>query len=285
MALKAKDVAAFLESLAPLESGVPGDDLGFSFGDPETQVSAVAVCWAPTRAVIAKAAAGGANLLVAHEPLFHRRAWSGDGEVGARWFDEAPDADKLVNRRRAALLARHRIAVYRAHSNWDTAPGIGVGDALAAALGLGAPLRRRRFTAVYRVPPLTVGALACRVRRRLATGPIRCTGSPGRLVSHVGLFYGGLGQMFNVPEEMVALGAEAAVAGECLAYTLHHAAEIGLAVIEAGHCASENPGMRAMAGRLGEAFATTPVFFLDSGRPWRFPSAAGPAASPRRPRP
>ena len=81
---------------------------------------------------------------------------------------------------------------------------------------------------------------------------------------------GGLGQMFNAPEELVRLGAEAAVAGECLAYTLIHARELGLAIIEAGHCPSENPGMRALARWLSETFGDLPVQFLDTGRPWSF---------------
>jgi hypothetical protein len=43
-------------------------------------------------------------------------------------------------------------------------------------------------------------------------------------------------------------------------------------VIEAGHCASENPGMRALARWLGGKMPIR-VEFLDTGAPWSWSPA------------
>ena len=202
------------------------------------------------------------------EPLFFEKRWSGDAEVGSVWFEEYEDADKPVNRQRRAALDELGACVYRAHSNWDLAPEIGVVDSLISILDLGPVVERGTFTTVHDVPPITVGRLASRVRSRLATGPIRVLGDLDREVRRVGTLIGGLGQMFNAPEQLVRLGADVIVAGECLAYTLRNAQEHGLALMEAGHCACENPGMRAMADWLSQTLSPIPVRFIDSGEPW-----------------
>lgn len=268
--MNARAVVDVIEQVSPIASGMRGDELGFIFGSPENKVSGVAVCWSPTHAVIRAAERAGCNLIICHEPLFYQRRWSMDAEAKNVWFDEADDEEKRINRVRKAALDAFGGCVYRAHSNWDVVPGIGVLDALAAAFELGEPLRRGRFTAVYAIKPATLDALARRVQRTLNTGPIRVLGQGERVVRSLGLLIGGLGQMFNSPEEVVSLGAEAVIAGECLEYTLRHALELELAVIEAGHCASENPGMRALARFLQEKLPRVKVLFVDSGTPWRY---------------
>ena len=266
--MKAADVWQLIESHAPISSGVPGDELGLIFGDPEREVTKVATCWSPTLAVIRQAANLGCEMIVSHEPCFFRKRWSSDVESGNAWFDEAEDEDKEVNRNRRAALERHGIVVYRAHSNWDSAPEYGVIDALVETLGLGPAARRGRFTTVHEVEPRTVGNLADHVQEKLNTGPIRVIGDLDRTVTRVATMIGGLGQMFNAPEEPARLGAEAIVAGECLAYTCWCAEELGVAIIEAGHCATENPGVRAMARFLNERLDGVEAIFLDTSCPW-----------------
>jgi hypothetical protein len=45
--LRAAEVAAYIEALAPVESGVPRDDNGFTYGDPDAEVRGIAVTWMP----------------------------------------------------------------------------------------------------------------------------------------------------------------------------------------------------------------------------------------------
>lgn len=266
--MKASEVTAVIETVAPISSGMEGDELGFIHGDGDVEVRGVAVCWSPTLPVIQRAEALGCNVIVSHEPLFYQKRWSVDAEAKNVWFDEAEDQDKVVNRRRREALDRMGGCVWRAHSNWDVAPKMGIIDAIVARIGLGDVVRHGRFTTLHRVAPITVRDLAGKVKQALDTGTIRVTGDLNRTVTRVATMIGGLGQLFNSPEEIAALDAEAVVAGECLAYTMHYAIELGVSVIEAGHCASENPGMRAMAGWLAEELPGVKVQFIDSGHPW-----------------
>jgi len=266
--MKASEVAAAIESVAPISSGMEGDELGFVYGDGDVDVTGVGVCWSPSLNVIETAAAAGCNMIASHEPLFYQKRWSVDAEAKNAWFKEAEDEDKVVNRTRAAALDRMKGCVYRAHSNWDVAPGIGIIDGLIDELGFGEIVRRGDFTTLHEIAPVTVGDLARDVQRKLGTGTIRVIGDLDRTVTRVATLIGGLGQLFNSPEEIADLGAEAVVAGECLAYTCRYAQELGIALIEAGHCASENPGMRAMARFLTEKLPAVKVEFIDTGRSW-----------------
>jgi putative NIF3 family GTP cyclohydrolase 1 type 2 len=40
-----KDIAKVFEEIAPIESGISGDELGFVYGDPDTQVTGLACLW------------------------------------------------------------------------------------------------------------------------------------------------------------------------------------------------------------------------------------------------
>ena len=41
----AEDIARVFERIAPLDSGVPGDQLGFVYGNPTTEVRGIACLW------------------------------------------------------------------------------------------------------------------------------------------------------------------------------------------------------------------------------------------------
>ena len=266
--MKASDIAQTIEDYAPLDSGTPGDELGFIYGDGDVELTGLSVCWSPTLEVVRRTGELGHNMIVSHEPLFFQSRWSVDAEAGDTWFEERPDAEKTVNRNRVTALDAICTCVYRAHSNWDPAPEIGIVDALATDLELGPALKRGKYSTVHEIEPIAVRDLAKRVKYILGTGPLRVVGDLERTVTRVGTLVGGLGQMFNSPEEMDLMGAEAVVAGECLAYTFWSAIEHDVAIIEAGHCSSENPGMQAMAKWLAEKYPDLKVQFLDSGEPW-----------------
>ena len=91
-----------------------------------------------------------------------------------------------------------------------------------------------------------------------------------RKITKVGTAIGGLGQSFNLPEELHRLGAEVGIFGEMVDYTIRHAIELDLAVIEAGHLATENPGIRNLAKALEDRFPDLRVVFLDTGIPWAY---------------
>jgi len=58
----ARDVADVFEQIAPLDSGIEGDQLGFLFGDPDREVSGLGCCWNVHTGSIEAAVAQGLDL-------------------------------------------------------------------------------------------------------------------------------------------------------------------------------------------------------------------------------
>ena len=73
----ANDIAATFEQIAPIETGLAGDQLGFVFGDPETQVKAVACIWNAHTQSIEASLQQGANMIICHEGLWLPEQTSG----------------------------------------------------------------------------------------------------------------------------------------------------------------------------------------------------------------
>ena len=262
------DVSQIIEEYAPPSSGIAGDELGLLVGDPQAEVTGVVTCWSATLAVLEKAADTGANMVVSHEPLTYR-VCGRDPEAGLQWYEERHPTAKIPNQRRLALALGKGLTVYRYHSNWDFCPRYGMVDMLARGLDLGQERSGERMAPVYSIPPTSVRHLCQRAQQRLQTGPLRVIGDPDRIVTRVAICHGGFGQMFTFPEVALAGGAELALFGEMLDYTIRYCVETDLAAIELGHYHSEQPGMVGMAEFLRERLPTSvPVECLPSGAPW-----------------
>jgi len=270
-----REVATLIEDYAPFSTGIEGDELGLLVGEPQREVTGVITCWSPTVVVLEQAVACGANVILCHEPL----TWGicgRDPEAGLKWYDERHITAKVPNQRRLQLCLENGLSVYRYHSNWDWAPVYGQVDMLVKRLSLGTHIGGCRIAPVYEREPISVGELARSACALLGIGPIRVIGDPERMVSRIAVTHGGFGQMFTIPEVAADSGAELAIFGEMLDYTIRYCVEIDLAGIELGHCASEQPGMEGMAQFLRERLsAEIPVECLNSGRPWTYLSAEG----------
>lgn len=261
--MKAKEIVDVICRLAPPDAGVPNDgQSGWKFGDPEQEVTAMGFCWSPTLKVLQQAAEWGIQMIVTHEPLIFPM-------VRTPWYENAPTEEKGVNRRRLKWLEDHRMCVYGAHSNWDVKPEIGIADALGATLSFGDPVYSGFICRVYESPPIRLEDLVRKVKRVLEVDKLRVIGDLNREVTKIGTQIGGLGQTFCAAEEPWKHGAEVVIFGEMLDYTIRYAVELGLAVIEAGHIATENPGIRNFVIALREACPELDVHFLDSGQPWQ----------------
>ena len=264
------DIVARLEVLAR-DLGQPGlnRDEGLRFGEPDAPVQGIQVCWMATPDAIEAAAANGANLIVAHEDLFYP-------------YDvlvKGGPADFLTwrtNARRARLLARHGIAVIRAHGILDRShifEGFAQLLALPGAPGSGtSPLvDEAPYGRIYGIEPQTVRQLTAHVKVRTGMTALRVAGNPDAVVRRVGLPWGGMALFVNVGymQRLVQLGADVFIAGESDNYGLRFAVEAGIPLIETSHEVSENPGLRAFTGELSHAFPHVPVAFHENPLCWR----------------
>lgn len=239
--MRVADWIESVEALAPRELAESWDRVGLLLGRPDQAAERVLIALSVTPDVVDQAVTAGAGLIIAHHPILFE-------PLTAIRTDTA--AGETLRR-----LLTAGIAVYAAHTNLDNAPG-GLNDWLAEALGLSVtgplashPVRRGAGTGrVGRFEPaLPREELLSRVRQALGlhrAGSLRLIGSPPAMVARAAV-WGGSGQ------EAIALaheaGAEVLVTGDLKYHAALAASELGLAVIDAGHFATERP----LLSRLG----------------------------------
>ena len=226
-----QDVYDFIDSIAPFSTQLDFDNACLQLGDPSAEVRGIHTALDVTDRVIDEAVAAGANLIVTHHPLIFS---------GLKQLVETDYVARLVCR-----LIRSNIALISAHTNLDQAPG-GMNDALAAACGL-SDVTGEGLVRVGKLPhQMTAAALADHLTCALHT-TVRLMGSPDVTVSRLGLCSGGGSDEWHEAE---ALGCEAFLSGEV---KHHHALEMvgsGIAALEAGHFATEMPGVIVLAKAL-----------------------------------
>lgn len=236
------DVRRRIEALAPPALAESYDNVGWQIGWDEVPVRAVLVTLDVDPRVAAEAERVGANLIVAHHPLFF---------FGLKRIDPSSGRGQLLRR-----LLCGEIAVFAAHTNLDAVRG-GVNGALASALGLEAqaPLRPVPgaphdwgFGATCEVPtPLTTAELARRVHERLGTPAPRVAPAGRGPHRRVALLGGSGAEM--IPDALAA-ACTCFITGEVKYHQAQEAVSQGLTVIEAGHYWSERPVLAALAAEL-----------------------------------
>jgi dinuclear metal center YbgI/SA1388 family protein len=190
------------------------------------------------------APARGSPLLLVHHGLF----WDGSLPVTGRRY------------RRLRRLLEHDIAVYSAHLPLDLHPEVGNNARLAALLGLRDPRPFAEYkgalVGLYGEAEFGRDDLAARLERELGGRVHLIPGGPER-TGRIGVITGAAsGQV----EAACAAGCDTFVTGEGMHHTHFDAMESGVNVLFAGHYATEQLGVKALAAHLQERF----------GLPWEF---------------
>src|SRR3990172_7508238 len=240
-----KEIVEVLEKAVPAALAADWDNPGLQIGDPAAQVKKALVALDPLPRVIDEARAMGAGLLVTPHPLFF-------GAV--RSLAPSRGHGAAV---RAAIEGG--VAVYSIHTNYDRiSPG--VSDVLADVLGLRdvRPLERAEgwperygFGRVGDLPAKRkVVELMLGLRDELKAGGVRLSGEPDRTVSRVAVCGGSGSELIG---KAAAAGAELFVTGDIKYHGALEALELGMAVLDVGHFASENYAVPALAERIAGA--------------------------------
>jgi len=117
----AKNIAAIIEELAPLNVQEPWDNAGFTVGNPATEVKGVLLCVDVTPEIIDEAVAKGANMVISHHPAIFD---------GLKRLTGVSHTERVVEK-----AIKNNILLYSAHTNLDSVPQ-GVNWAIAGQLGL-----------------------------------------------------------------------------------------------------------------------------------------------------
>lgn len=195
----------------------------------------------------------GANLLVVHHGLF----WAGVQPLRGRFYE------------RTRLLLTNDVAVYSSHLPLDLHPTLGNNALLARALGLEPSAGFARFQTVQ-VGVMGVSDIETSMLVERATqlahregGTVVSVGTePGRRTQRWAICTGA-GASSDTLREAAAARVDTLIVGEGPHHTGVEAEELGIAVIYAGHYATETLGVRALGEELERTFAL----------PWTFVAA------------
>lgn len=229
--LTVQQVYDFINERAPFDTQVPYDNSGLLVGDPGREVTGIHFALDVTNAVIDEAVAAGANLIVTHHPMMFSAI--------KRLVETTCEARLLCR------LIREGISLIAAHTNLDQAPG-GVNDVLAAAIGL-SNVTGEGFLRVGDLPcDMSAAELGVHISRCLGD-TVRIMGNPDARISRVGMCSGSGSDEWP---QAAAMGAQAFLTGEAKHHHALEAADSGVVIFEAGHHATELPGIFALADAL-----------------------------------
>lgn len=236
-------VSEFTRSLAERtkpEVAASWDPVGLQLGDPEAEVGTVAVCHEVTEEVVTRLEDEPVDLLVTYHPLLFI------------------PTNRLVSGRsaeaRAFRLIRAGVSLLVTHTDFDAMEG-GTADALARIYRLrnvvpfgadeetGAP-------AIGRVGEFdgNLGVLDAITSDAFGSNGLRISGDRDSDLQKVAVVPGSGSEFISEAAEV----ADALVTGDVSHHRAVRAADLGLAIVDPGHIATERPGMRALASLIGE---------------------------------
>ena len=225
---------ACMERLAPKALALDFDNVGLLVEPDHTEIKKVMLALDCTTVTAREAIDLGVDLLVTHHPQF----FHGVKRIGF----SSPITGA------AALLLRHGIGHFAAHTNLDAAEG-GVNDTLADLLGL---------CDVEPIPPENIGRVGILPKAMKLSALVQnCnailgshgayTGDPDRLISRVAVLGGSGG---GDVEYAQAAGAEAFLTGEAKHSQILEAKERDLPLILCGHYETEQVVLKSLLDRL-----------------------------------
>ena len=229
--LTVQQVYDFINECAPFETQLAFDNSGLLVGAPQQEVTGIHFALDLTGKVIDEAIASGANLIVTHHPVMFSPI---------KRLVETDHQTRLLCR-----LIRANISLIAAHTNLDQAIG-GCNDALAQTIGLN-DIVGEGFVRVGSLSrPMPAADLAASISAALGD-VVRVMGNPSAVIEKVGMCSGAGADEW---QGAAAMGAQAFLTGEVKHHIALEAADAGVVMLEAGHHATEEPGIFALADTL-----------------------------------
>lgn len=235
-----QDISSAIASRTKPENTPDWDPVGIQLGESSAEVGRVAVCHEVTEAVVATLENDPVDLLVSYHPLLFtptNRILAGRS-AGARSY----------------RLIRAGISLLVTHTDFDAAPG-GTADALAGFFdlhdveefgddgesGLPAIGRFGGFEG-------TIGTIDAILVDEFGPAGLRVGGDRKRRVESLAVVPGSGSGLIEAAADV----ADVLVTGDVGHHRAVAAADLGLAVVDPGHIATERPGMRALVDLVTE---------------------------------
>lgn len=248
------EIAAKIEERLPLEWSESWDNSGLLIGDPSAPIEKIAVSLDATESTVLDAKEHGCGMLVAHHPaIFH-------------------PLKKIVSPSPAAAMIRAAIsggiAVYSAHTNWDSSPE-GVNVILSRQLGLRGvcPIVPPHDGAWGMgaigdlARPMTVNSLARRLKELWGLSALLSYGDGVTPLSRVALCGGAGGDFLQAA---INMGADVFVTADVGYHYILHAQLTGTHLIVANHGEMERASLPDFCGLIREVSSLDVVLLENS---------------------
>jgi len=265
--LLAKDVAAYLRSLAEVEE--PSVDR-IVIGGPGTEVTGIGTCWLPYWDTCRQAVRDGVNLLIVHEPTFYTH-WDLDEKSPDLFAASAAGKEaygKAVLVKKDWILT-NKLVIIRCHDVLDKIGGFGIPFAFGRLLGFSGDdiIRSEPYYNVYRTAPRPAIEVARAIARKMADvrqPGVAFYGDKDRAVASVGVGTG----CFCDPIEFMGLAPDLFVAIDDVVRTWTqtvYARDTGHPLVVVNHGATEEAGVRGLSEFLKKRFPERPVIHYAQG--------------------
>lgn len=236
--MKVNDIFSFLNGLYPCDTALPFDNPGLLVGSGGSEITNVLVALDCTFDTVKIANENKCNLIITHHPVIFEglKSVTDEGVVYS--------------------LIKNGISVISMHTNLDMGDG-GVNDALCDRIGLkniekitdseGFILRKGEIT------PLSCDALAKRIKETLG-GSVKYSDN-GKEISRVLVCSGSGGDYIYLAKE---LGLDALITADVKHNIFTTAANLDIAVLDAGHFDTEDVIVEPLCKLLSEKFKGIP---------------------------
>lgn len=254
--MKLSAIIQTIERFAPVRLAMDWDNVGLLAGDPDSDISAAVLCLDITEQAYEQCISSHAELCICHHPFIFNPI---------RRIDFSHPQQRVLSK-----MLQSGIAIYAAHTNLDVCDG-GVNDALAAAVGLTVvqPSPGRLFPAaaddfastnsikgegpaIWRIcSPGEHGSLFGLykdITEKLKVPGCHVNFDTDRPVGRILVLGGSYDSEWN--DEAVRSGADVIICGEMKHRDMVYFAYCGIAVIAAGHDASERVVLPVLAEYL-----------------------------------
>jgi putative NIF3 family GTP cyclohydrolase 1 type 2 len=231
----------------------------FKAGDPDTPVKAIACVMMSTLDVLQRAAAGGANFIITHEPTYY-----GGQDITAPMENE----NDPVLAAKQEFIKSHGLVIWRFHDHLHAMKPDPVLTGVVNILGW---KKYQADAAIPRfvIPATTVEDLAADIRKKFGVRTLRVVGDPKLKVTKVGFSPGASGFVAH-RRQFQSNEVEALLIGEGTEWEgIEYAADATTqgkpkALILLGHIASEEAGMMECAKWLKTFVPEVPITFVNT---------------------
>lgn len=230
----------------------------FKIGNPDDQVTGIAVCMFPDMATLRKAVAQNCNLLIVHEPTFYNHL---DDTVQ---FKNDP-----VYLKKRTYIDQHHLIIFRFHDHWHRTSPDGIYVGMVNKLGWKANEVDNSMV-FFKFPEQTVNDFAKKIQEKLTGSQMRIVGDREMKFTNVALSVGAPGEdshikLLNNNFTQVLVAGEARE-WETYEYVLD-ASMLGMkkAAIFTGHIPSEEAGMEYCAEWLKTFIKSVSVRYIENG--------------------